>query len=703
MTEQFTPSPIDLTGPITLPLQNGIDRIDYDNFITGVIKPVLCQAKYASTLALNANANLGTHNKPPARWGIDFQLDLTSNTAILAARASAVSGDLFLLFGQDNQAENGLYLYVPLASGAKLVRPPFAATAADYPEAMTIRVGPDDPDYARAEVMLVSAVTTLDVDDLTFDLFGLSEADLDALHAIPTFSVNADAGTGALRTGSGALVASVMSAGSMVANFFGDGNAAQAASGLLRAEKNVTAVAARNAANSADLTVLSTDSSDDILIGDSTHAASVQTSVKSGGFLAMLFAGTEAMRFNATSLLFAAGVSGATIKQGDFTTNSATANALGIHAANATGTGATGAALDLITGSTTAAFPGSNHGPLNIKLGGTTMGSYTYSQDGSDARFTLGATMPAFVFAANQAGQALFFQGLGASGSVWFQTGTTIFTDGSAGVTLTFNTNATGATTIDFTPTCTPTIKLDTQTSDVAPHDFTLSAGAPWASASSHKDSGNLILSIPAPVAGGDTGSVSVFISGAQRYIFDDDNFSYLSAVGGLVFEVTPTLFTLATPTLQFANTVVAPTLNQADNSTGGATGAALSLLGQKCTGTGSTGGSLTVGAGDGVLIGGSLNLHSGAGTAKGAVTIKCGTSFRFSADGTGIAFYDGSTVAQATRVGQLTNSTTGTPSTTIGDVGSSFSQSGLNNIHASLLAKINALELVVHNVALTS
>ena len=41
-----------------------------------------------------------------------------------------------------------------------------------------------------------------------------------------------------------------------------------------------------------------------------------------------------------------------------------------------------------------------------------------------------------------------------------------------------------------------------------------------------------------------------------------------------------------------------------------------------------------------------------------------------------------------------LTNSTTGTPSTTIGDVGAAFSQTGLNNIHASLATQINALRV---------
>jgi len=53
-------------------------------------------------------------------------------------------------------------------------------------------------------------------------------------------------------------------------------------------------------------------------------------------------------------------------------------------------------------------------------------------------------------------------------------------------------------------------------------------------------------------------------------------------------------------------------------------------------------------------------------------------------------------------RVGQLTDSTGGSTSTTIGDVGASFNQSALNNIHKALLDKINALELALHNTGVT-
>ncbi len=93
------------------------------------------------------------------------------------------------------------------------------------------------------------------------------------------------------------------------------------------------------------------------------------------------------------------------------------------------------------------------------------------------------------------------------------------------------------------------------------------------------------------------------------------------------------------------------------------------------------------------------LNLGIDAPT----VTINAAGGTQLTANTTGLAFYGGTPVAQASRVGALTDSTTGTPSTTIGDVGAAFSQAGLNNIHASLLAKINALELALHNIRLTA
>jgi hypothetical protein len=77
------------------------------------------------------------------------------------------------------------------------------------------------------------------------------------------------------------------------------------------------------------------------------------------------------------------------------------------------------------------------------------------------------------------------------------------------------------------------------------------------------------------------------------------------------------------------------------------------------------------------------------------------GVGFRLGFDKVG--FYGTAPVVQASRVGQLTDSTTGTPSTTIGDAGAVYVQATINNIHASLLAKINALELALHNIGVTA
>lgn len=57
------------------------------------------------------------------------------------------------------------------------------------------------------------------------------------------------------------------------------------------------------------------------------------------------------------------------------------------------------------------------------------------------------------------------------------------------------------------------------------------------------------------------------------------------------------------------------------------------------------------------------------------------------------MSFFGANPVVQGTRVGQLTDSTTGTAGASVGDVGTAFNQATLNSIHASLVAKINAIE----------
>jgi hypothetical protein len=84
-------------------------------------------------------------------------------------------------------------------------------------------------------------------------------------------------------------------------------------------------------------------------------------------------------------------------------------------------------------------------------------------------------------------------------------------------------------------------------------------------------------------------------------------------------------------------------------------------------------------------------------------VQIVVGSRVIFVADSIGAGF-NGLTagVAAPTRIGQLTDSTTGTPGGTIADGGAVYSQATTNNNNASLLQRINALELALHNVGIT-
>jgi hypothetical protein len=96
---------------------------------------------------------------------------------------------------------------------------------------------------------------------------------------------------------------------------------------------------------------------------------------------------------------------------------------------------------------------------------------------------------------------------------------------------------------------------------------------------------------------------------------------------------------------------------------------------------TAGTGGDLTARPGNGAVAQGTGRLNNGVGTQ------------RFVWNATGIGFYQAAAIAQPTRVGQLTDNSTGTATGAVADVGVVYSQSGLNNIHASILAKLNGIE----------
>jgi hypothetical protein len=153
--------------------------------------------------------------------------------------------------------------------------------------------------------------------------------------------------------------------------------------------------------------------------------------------------------------------------------------------------------------------------------------------------------------------------------------------------------------------------------------------------------------------------------------------------------KITPSVISVIYNFIRWDVAAASPGILQEDNTTNSGTGATLNIQAQNATGAGSSGGSLVLASGGGTSVDGSLILRTGSTT-------------RFTANTNGIAFYNGSPVAQQTRAGQLTN-TNGTGSSTIANVGSSFNQTTLNNIIRSLSDKYNALETIIHNLRLST
>jgi hypothetical protein len=88
------------------------------------------------------------------------------------------------------------------------------------------------------------------------------------------------------------------------------------------------------------------------------------------------------------------------------------------------------------------------------------------------------------------------------------------------------------------------------------------------------------------------------------------------------------------------------------------------------------------------------------------AITAKVGSLVKMTINSTGIGLYATTPVAQASRVGQLTDSTGGSTSSNGGavvDVGASPDQTKINDNLAKLAARVNALELALHNIGITA
>lgn len=98
------------------------------------------------------------------------------------------------------------------------------------------------------------------------------------------------------------------------------------------------------------------------------------------------------------------------------------------------------------------------------------------------------------------------------------------------------------------------------------------------------------------------------------------------------------------------------------------------------------------------------LAIQGGTGT----VSLQASSIVRLTANNTGLGLYAATPVAQAARVGQLTDSTGGTVSTTLAAIaaGAAYSQADMvavKNAIASLASVHNAGELANHNLGVTA
>ena len=161
--------------------------------------------------------------------------------------------------------------------------------------------------------------------------------------------------------------------------------------------------------------------------------------------------------------------------------------------------------------------------------------------------------------------------------------------------------------------------------------------------------------------------------------------------------QVTSTKVSMLINMLAWANTVVTnPTITQDTSTAGSGVGQTMSIGAQSCTGATSTGGALDMAPGAGTTTGGLGRCLSG-GTTPG------GGSARYSFNNTGHAFFAATPVAQAARVGQLTDNSGGTAGNTLPAIGVVYSQTEVRDSIASLAAKINGLELLIKNNGLSA
>jgi len=348
-------------------------------------------------------------------------------------------------------------------------------------------------------------------------------------------------------------------------------------------------------------------------------------------------------------------------RQDDTTINSATGQTYTIQAQNATGTTSNGGPLTLTSGTGTTAA-----GNVNISTGGTTRvivhPTFTEFRDSAEAlRITpvsAGTTQITYASTdtAAQINQTTTASATGAAMTVQAQNAATtggalVLTSGTGGTTAgnvqiqtgatdrvivhpTFTEFRDSAEALRITPVSAGTTQITFAATDTAAqiNQSSTSTAAASMTIQSQVTTGNTLVggnlnliagnSTGTTTLGGDgyfssgtgttqAGNIHLQTGGTDRVIVHPTFTEYRDSAEA--YRITPV--SSGTTVLQFASTVTAATMKQADLTTNSGTGATLTIQAQNETGTTSNGGPLVLTSGTGTTAAGNVNIQTGGTT----------------------------------------------------------------------------------------
>lgn len=379
-----------------------------------------------------------------------------------------------------------------------------------------------------------------------------------------------------------------------------------ATTGLIRAANNTTITTARNAANSANITILQTDNSNNVIIGDGTNSAAMiiysntLTEFIVGSTVTMS-TGTTYIQSFVTNFIFNSAVTSPTIIHAAVVANGGTGQGFTLRAQDVSGTGTTtGGDLDLQSGS-----GGTINGNIYLRTGNTIRLTVSPTIILATLPVVLKGTNPAvtgdfraanaFTFYARNSGNTgdnLILSQAANIVDVGGTTGSSVRIWAGSGVAINATTSSVA---VGFplvlqgaNPATAGDIRAGNNTTILAARNAANNADLTII----RTDTSNNILV-------GQTSAVTLYLQSSSGIGFD---------CGATEHIMTATYFAVATGAASF-------TLLQADKTTNSGVGATLTVQAQNETGTSSTGGGLTLTSGTGTTVAGSLLLQTGGAT----------------------------------------------------------------------------------------